>query len=193
VTDRTLDQINGRQRPDESPHKRLRVLFLCTGNSARSQIAEALLSRKGGEQFDAGSAGVRPRPAVHPDAIDTLAGFGIDWRGRQPKSIDAVLDQPWNFVITVCDRARESCPAFPGQPVFAHWGMPDPADIDDPGRRQQAFRDTATYLGRRIDLLLALPFESLERRALEERLRRIGLATPETAESVAPDAPPSSG
>jgi protein-tyrosine-phosphatase len=186
VIDSNRDLKVERGRAGDPSRGRLRVLFLCTGNSARSQIAEALLSHKGGDGFEAGSAGIQPRSAIHPDAIEALEGFGIGWHGRRPKGIDAICDQPWDFVITVCDRAKESCPSFPGHPVFAHWGMPDPVDIDDPVRRKQAFRETVTYLARRIDLLLSLPFESLERRALEERLRRIGLATPETSDSMAP-------
>ena len=148
--------------------------------------AEALLAKKGGDSFEAGSAGVRPRPAIHPDAVAVLREYGIEWHGK-PKSIDAVAHERWDFVITVCDRAKESCPTFPGRPIFAHWGMPDPADIEDAEKRRLAFRDTVTYLGRRIDLVLALPFESLERRAAEERVRHIGLATPEASDARTTD------
>jgi protein-tyrosine-phosphatase len=179
---RDFSVLRGKAHKDAGGQEPLRVLFLCTGNSARSQIAEALLAKKGAPLFQAGSAGVQPRPAVHPDAIHVLREFGIDWRGR-PKGIDAVLDEPWDFVITVCDRAKESCPTFPGRPIFAHWGMPDPAEIEDAHRRHVAFRDTLTHLGRRIDLMLALPFERLARHAAEERLRQIGLVRPETEDA----------
>src|SRR5687768_661865 len=93
----------------------LRLLFLCTGNSARSQIAEALLQQKGRGRFIAGSAGSRPAAAVNPLAIAVLEEHGIPWRGHTPKSVDDVLGERWDFVITVCDRAKESCPIFPGK------------------------------------------------------------------------------
>ncbi|MGH7553477.1 MAG: arsenate reductase ArsC [Longimicrobiales bacterium] len=163
-------------------NKRLRVLFLCTGNSARSQIAEALLGRRGARRFDAGSAGVQPRAEVHPDALVVLAEYGIDWSSHDPKGIESVQGTRWDFVITVCDRAKESCPTFPGQPIFAHWGMPDPAEVEEPEARRRAFRDTLQHLSRRIDLMLAIPIDSLERYAVEERLRRIGLATADTSD-----------
>ncbi len=157
----------------------LRLLFLCTGNSARSQIAEALLQKKGWRRFITGSAGSHPAPAVNPLAIAVLGEYGIDWEGRKPKSIDDVMDEKWDFVITVCDRAKESCPIFPGQPVFAHWGLPDPAEATGTGdERLRVFREAAVQLGRRIDLMLALPLEKLERHAAGERLRTIGNESP---------------
>lgn len=166
----------------------LRVLFLFTRNSARSQSAEALLARKGRDRFVAGSAGTDPGSQVHPMAVGALREFGIDWTDGEPKGIPEVRDQRWDLVITVCDRARETCPALPGQPVFAHWGMEDPAAEPEEGRRQAAFRQTVLYLSRRIDLLLALPFETLERRALEMRVQEIG-GPPEAAAEPKPIAP----
>ena len=145
----------------------LRVLFLCTGNSARSQMAEALLNAKGQGRFQAESAGTRPAERLNPLALETLRGYGVPWSGRAPRNIDGLEREPWDFVITVCDRAKESCPVFPGQPVLAHWGMADPADAP-------AFRDAFVLLSRRVDLLLALPLEKLERLALEARVRAIG-------------------
>ena len=153
----------------------LRILILCTGNSARSQIAEALLQRKGGTRFHVESAGSRPAARVNPLAVEVLADAGIDWRGRTPRGVDTVDGQRWDFVVTVCDRAREACPIFPGTPVLAHWGMPDPAEVegtDDEKRR--AFQQTLLLLARRIDLFLAIPFEKIERLALERRVREIG-------------------
>lgn len=147
----------------------LRVLFLCTGNSARSQIAEALLTRKAHGRFLVKSAGTEPAAAVNPGALEVLKDYGIDWNGL-PKHVDTVRRENWDLVITVCDRAKESCPTMPGQPLFAHWGIPDPAAVPDDDARRRAFRETVQFLSRRIDLLLALPFESLERRALELRL-----------------------
>jgi arsenate reductase (thioredoxin) len=156
-------------------HPPFRVLILCTGNSARSQIAEALLNRKGRGRFLAESAGSRPAARVNPLAIEALREGGIQWAGHSPRGLDGLERAPWDFVITVCDRAKESCPIFPGQPVLAHWGMRDPAEVEgDEVRKLQAFRDTVATLGRRIDLLLALPIEKLERLVLEERVRAIG-------------------
>lgn len=152
----------------------LKVLFLCTGNSARSQIAEAILARKGGKRFQVASAGSRPAEQVNPMAIEVLGQVGIDWIGRQPKGIDELLNEGWDIIITVCDRAKEACPVFPGQPITAHWGMPDPAEVEDPEQKKRAFQDTLTLVSRRIDLLLALPFSKLERMVLEGRVRSIG-------------------
>jgi len=155
--------------------KPLRVLVLCTGNSARSQIAEALLTAKGGGRIEAASAGSRPAERVNPFAVEVLAEAGIDWSGRAPRAMDGLEHDHWDFVITVCDRAKESCPYFPGQPVLAHWGMPDPAEVEGTDERKRAaFHDTFVALARRIDLFLALPMEKLERSALERRVREIG-------------------
>jgi len=157
----------------------LRVLFLCTGNSARSQMAEALLNWKGKGRFEAESAGSRPASRVNPLAIETLRQYDVPWRGRTPRGIDGLEREPWDLVITVCDRAKESCPIFPGQPMLAHWGMPDPAEVDgDEVTKRTAFRDAFLLLRRRIDLLLALPLAKLERMALEARLRAIGGSGP---------------
>ena len=156
----------------------LRFLFLCTGNSARSQIAEAILNARGKGRFHAESAGTDPAPRVNPLALNALREFRIEWGGRGPRGVEEVRDQPWDFVITVCDRARESCPTFPGRPVNAHWGMPDPAAADGDEARQRAFKDAVLMLSRRIDLLLALPIEKLEHQAREEHARAIAAATP---------------
>jgi arsenate reductase len=123
--------------------------------------------------------GAQPALRVHPLTVDVLREFGIDWSDRAPKGFDAVTDQQWDLIITVCDQAREACPTFPGRPAFAHWGMPDPAAVvgsDD--ARRQAFRDTVHYLSRRIDLLLALPIEKLERLAIERQARAIANQAP---------------
>ena len=152
-----------------------RLLFICTGNSARSQMAEAVLNSKGGGRFHAESAGSHPGERVNPHAIETLREYGIPWSGHAPRSIDGLEREPWDLVITVCDRARESCLIFPGQPMLAHWGMPDPAEVDgDEVTKRAAFRDAFLLLSRRIDLLLALPLEQLERTALEARVRAVG-------------------
>ncbi len=152
-----------------------RVLFLCTGNSARSQIAETILNRKGRGRFVAESAGSRPAPRVNPYAIDVLREGGIEWQGHQPRGLEGLDRERWDFVITVCDKAKETCPVFPGQPVLAHWGMPDPAVVEgDDATKRAAFMDALTLIGRRIDLLLALPVEKLERLVLEAQVQAIG-------------------
>jgi arsenate reductase (thioredoxin) len=152
-----------------------RLLFLCTGNSARSQMAEAILNLKARGRVVAESAGSRPAARVNPLALETLAHYGVAWKGHAPRSVDGLERETWDFVITVCDKAKESCPAFPGQPMLAHWGMPDPAEVvGDEATRRAAFRDAFLLLSRRIDLLLALPLEQLERLALEAKVRTIG-------------------
>jgi len=153
----------------------LRVLILCTGNSARSQMAEAVLNQKGRGRFVAESAGSQPAAQVNPFAIEALRDAGIDWRGRRPRGIDDLVTGNWDIVITVCDNAREACPVFPGQPALAHWGMEDPAAVQgDDEVKRRAFRDALQLISRRIDLMLALPINKLERLALQQRLRAIG-------------------
>lgn len=159
----------------QSTAKPLRVLFLCTGNSARSQIAEKVLNRKGGGRFTAESAGSQPAVQVNPYAVESLERHGYLWTGGRPRNIDELPDGEWDFVITLCDRAKEACPLFPGQPVVAHWGMPDPVDIrGTEEEKQRAFDDTVVLISRRLDLLLALPIEKLSRMALEHRIEAIG-------------------
>src|SRR5687768_2703715 len=136
--------------------KNLRVLVLCTGNSARSQIAEALLARRGGGRVEVASAGSRPAASVHPLAVEVLAEAGIDWSGREPKGLDAVADQRWDVVITVCDRARDACPVLPGHPMTVHWGLPDPAEAGGSySEQRRAFDDTYRELESRIERWLA--------------------------------------
>lgn len=138
---------------------RLRVLFLCTGNSARSQMAEALLRHLTHGQADAHSAGTHPRSEVHPMAKLTLATkFNIDSDDLFPKTLDRYIGQPWDYVITVCDRAAESCPVFPGDPERIHWDFPDPAAVDGtPQDQQRAFEIAAANIAGRLRTWLQLP------------------------------------
>ncbi|WP_327003871.1 ArsR family transcriptional regulator [Dactylosporangium sp. NBC_01737] len=136
----------GRRRP-------VRVLFLCTGNSSRSQMAEALLERQGGARVVAASAGSHPKP-VHPNAVRAMRAGGIDIGGRHPKHLDVFAGQRFDHVISLCDRVREVCPQFPGAPAVAHWSMPDPAA--EPGyapfvRAAEELRTRITFLMHAID------------------------------------------
>ena len=158
--------------PDRRP---LRVLFVCTGNSARSQMAEAVLNARGQGRFEAHSAGSHPAARVHPLAIETLREAGLEWGGNTPRGLEGLEREPWDIVITVCDNARETCPLFPGQPVVAHWGLPDPAAVEGTEReRRAAFHRAFVQVSRRIDLMLGLPFEKHEPMALEARINAIG-------------------
>ncbi|MFI5310428.1 MAG: arsenate reductase ArsC [Gemmatimonadales bacterium] len=158
----------------ESPRPPHRVLFLCTGNSARSQMAEALLNQKARGRFEAESAGSQPADRVNPLAIEALRKVGIEWKGHAPRSVDGLTRQHWDFVITVCDRAKEACPILPGHPIHAHWGMEDPAEAEGTDEQKlHAFVVARQLIARRLDLMLALPIEKLERLALEQRLRAI--------------------
>ncbi len=155
--------------------KPLRVLVLCTGNSARSQMAEALFNRLGGGRVIAESAGSKPAARVNPLAIEMLEQARIPWAGHPPRGLDGLEREHWDFVITVCDKAREACPVFPGQPVVAHWGMPDPAEVEgSDDAKRAAFVDAFTLIRRRVELMMALPLEKLEHLALEARMRAIG-------------------
>lgn len=128
----------------------VRVLFLCTGNSSRSQMAEALLAHRSGGRATAFSAGSRPKP-IHPDAVAAMADHGIDLSAARPKHLHEFAGQRFDQVITVCDRVREVCPEFPGQPATAHWSIPDPA-ADAVGR--PAFDRVAADIADRVDFLL---------------------------------------
>ena len=159
----------------------LTILFLCTGNSARSILAEALtnhLAASGG-RFRAFSAGSHPKGEVHPLALSVLREARVPVEGLRSKSWDEFAGAgapPVDFVITVCDQAAaEVCPHWPGRPVAAHWGVPDPAAVTGSNERKRlAFREALTVLTRRIERLGGLPVESLGREALEGQLRRIG-------------------
>ena len=155
------------------------VLFLCTGNSARSIIAEAVLNRLGRGRFRAYSAGSQPKGVVHPYTIDLLNKVKFDTGSCRSKSWDefAGPDAPkLDFVFTVCDNAAaEACPVWPGQPMTAHWGVPDPAAAaGTEAERRLAFSEALRLLGNRISVFVALPIASLDRLSLQSRLDRIG-------------------
>jgi arsenate reductase len=140
-----------------------KVLFLCTGNSARSIIAEYLLRQKGRGRFEVYSAGALPTGRVNPLALWVLKKhYLIDASAARSKSWDKFREVKFDFVITVCDNARESCPVWPGQPVIAHWGSPDPAAVEGTEEeKQRAFVNVASQISRRIDLFCALPEQKL--------------------------------
>ena len=125
-------------------------------------MAEALLNQKAGGRMVAESAGSHPAARVNAFAVEALRQVGIDWAGRTPRGVPDIIDHHWDLVITVCDRARESCPILPGQPTLAHWGMPDPAEVQGTdAEKLEAFVEARILLSRRIDLLLAVPTKDL--------------------------------
>lgn len=143
-------------RPRTSGRRRTRVLFSCTGNSARSQIAEALAEKLGGECVQAFSAGSHPKP-LHPNAVRVMREHGIDLSGRSSKPLSQFAGQPFDYVVTLCDRVREVCPEFPGRPDLIHWSVPDPArEGDSDEETYAAFQRTADEVATRIPFLLEL-------------------------------------
>jgi arsenate reductase len=159
--------------------KSYNVLFLCTGNSARSIMAEAILHRKGRLNFTAYSAGSHPSGLVRPEALKQIEVSRMSTDGLRSKSWDefAKADAPrMDFVFTVCDNAaKEMCPVWPGQPMTAHWGVPDPAAVNgSPERIEGAFRDAFMILDRRITLFLSLPLSTLDQLAIKREIDRIG-------------------
>jgi arsenate reductase (thioredoxin) len=158
---------------------RYNVLFLCTGNSARSIMAEAILNHKGRPIFTAYSAGSQPSGTVRPEALKQLEAARIPTNGLRSKDWDefAMLGAPkLDFVFTVCDNAaKEVCPVWAGQPMTAHWGIPDPASVQGSGEEiAKAFRDAFFMLDRRIGLFLSLPLSTLDHLALKREIDRIG-------------------
>lgn len=158
---------------------RYNVLFLCTGNSARSIMAEAILNRKGPPNFTAHSAGSHPTGFVHPQALRQLEFAHLPTDELRSKSWDEFARPgapDLNFVFTVCDNAaREVCPLWPGQPMTAHWGVPDPAVVaGTPQQIERAFHEAFMILDRRISLLLCLPLSSLDKLAIQKEIDRIG-------------------
>lgn len=172
VQDATEDAVHDKDRV-------YNVLFLCTGNSARSQMGEAIMNRLGEGRFKAYSAGSQPKSAVHPYTIDLLKKFNHPTGDLRSKSWDefAASDAPeMDFVFTVCDdAAAETCPVWPGQPMSAHWGVPDPAAVEgNEAERRAAFADAYGRLYNRISIFVSLPMRSLDRLSLQKHLDDIG-------------------
>ncbi len=158
---------------------RYNVLFLCTGNSARSVLAESILNHLGKGRFRAFSAGSHPAGRVHPLALELLAQQMFPMDDLRSKSWDefaAADSPPMDFVFTVCDKAAgEVCPVWPGQPMTAHWGIPDPAAVQRGDRQaRQAMVDAFRQLSRRISLFVSLPFDKLDAMAIQREIRAIG-------------------
>lgn len=170
------DQIRERDDPMQG---RYNVLFLCTGNSARSIMAEVIMNKRGFPDFTAYSAGSHPKSAVHPAALRQIEVAKLPTNGLRAKdwSEFAKPGAPqMDFVFTVCDNAaKEVCPIWPGQPMTAHWGVPDPAAVEgSPEKIEKAFREAFMILDRRISLLLCLPLASLDKLAIKKEIDRIG-------------------
>jgi arsenate reductase (thioredoxin) len=168
-----------------STQKPLNVLFLCTGNSARSQMAEVILNRLGAGKFKAFSAGSQPAGYVHPMAVQMLRNAHYDTSKLRSKSWGEFAGPdapPLDFVFTVCDNtAKEVCPIWPGQPMTAHWGLPDPAKAEGTdAEKAAAFADTMRMLNQRIGIFVSLPLDKLSKLSLQKHLDDIGKVKAET-------------
>jgi arsenate reductase (thioredoxin) len=173
------------------PDRAYNVLFLCTGNSARSIMAEAILGKVGAGKFHGHSAGSQPKGQVNPHAVALLRSLGYDTSGFRSKSWSEFAEPgapTLDFVFTVCDNAAgETCPVWPGQPMTAHWGVPDPAEATGSAAEiGLAFKDAYRMLHRRIEVFAALPIRSLDRLTLRNRLRDIGRMEGATAKAHEP-------
>ena len=167
------------------------VLLLCTGNSARSVMAEAILNKIGAGKFRAFSAGSQPKGRVHPEALQLLQSLGYDTSSFRSKSWSEFADPGaplLDFVFTVCDNAAgEACPVWPGQPMTAHWGVPDPAEgKGTPAEIAFAFKDAYRMLFQRIGIFTSLPLRSLDQLSIQSKLREIGRLEGATAKAVEP-------
>jgi len=167
------------------------VLFLCTGNSARSIMAEAILNKLGAGKFHAYSAGSHPKGRVHPETLRLLQGLGYDTSGFRSKSWSEFADPGaplLDFVFTVCDNAAgETCPFWPGQPMTANWGVPDPAEANgNPAEVALAFKDAYRMLHQRIAIFTSLPLRSLDQLSLQNKLKEIGRMQSATTKATEP-------
>jgi len=159
---------------ESEPYK---LLFLCTGNSARSIFGEYLLKRAGGSRFQVFSAGSFPTGKVNGFAVQVLQDvYDIDASDARSKAAEEFNDVEFDFVVTVCDNARETCPIWPGKPIVAHWSSPDPAAVEgSDAEKYQAFKDVASQINRRVQRFASLPFEKLDRLELAAAITDIGL------------------
>lgn len=157
----------------DEPYK---FLFLCIGNSARSILGEYLLRRLGGPRFQVYSAGSFPAGKVNPLAVQVLKNvYNIDASQAQSKSLEEFKDVQFDFVVTVCDNARETCPVWPGQPIVAHWSGPDPAAVEgSEAEKYRAFKEVSFQINRRLQLFTSLPFDKLDRLKLAAATQEIG-------------------
>jgi len=169
VTANTRQRISMKSNP-------YKFLFLCTGNSARSIFGEYLLRRLGGSRFQVFSAGSFPTGMVNPLAVQVLKDvYNIDASEARSKSWEEFKDVEFDFVVTVCDNARESCPLWPGQPIVAHWGSPDPAAVEGTdSEKYRAFKEVAFQINRRLQLFTSLPLDKLDRLKLAAATQEIG-------------------
>ncbi|MBI2994294.1 MAG: arsenate reductase ArsC [Gammaproteobacteria bacterium] len=175
-----------RARTGAAPERPFNVLFLCTGNSARSILAEALVNYWGRGQFRGLSAGSHPKGLVHPIALQLLAHMKLPTQGLRSKDWTEFAAEgapPLDFVFTVCDKAAaETCPVWPGQPMSAHWGVPDPAAVEGTDTQKWvAFRESFAALENRIKIFTSLPIRSLDRLKLKQQLDEIGRLRPDAA------------
>lgn len=151
-----------------------KVLFLCTGNSARSQMAEVLLNRFGQEKYTAFSAGSEPNNEVNPYAIRVIEKSGLSTNDLRPKNMMEYTDESFDFIITLCDKMKENCPVYPNRPIYAHWGMPDPAAFE--GTEKETFEEfdkTFQEISNRIHLFMNVDIDKLERKEIEQELGKI--------------------
>ncbi|HEX3186384.1 MAG TPA: arsenate reductase ArsC [Pyrinomonadaceae bacterium] len=157
-------------------NRRYKFLFLCTGNSARSIFGEYLLRRLGGSRFEVFSAGSFPTGKVNPLAIQVLKDvYDIDASQARSKSWEEFKNVEFDFVVTVCDNARETCPLWPGQPIVAHWGSPDPAAVEgSAAEKYRAFEEVALEINRRLQLFTSLPLDKMDRLKIAAAARDIG-------------------
>ena len=171
-----VDADSRQRMKDKMESKPYKFLFLCTGNSARSIIGEYLLRRLGGSRFQVFSAGAFPTGKVNPFAIQILKDvYNIDASEARSKSWEEFKDVEFDFVVTVCDNARESCPVWPGQPIVAHWSSPDPAAVTGTdAEKYRAFKDVAFQIDRRLQLLTSLALDKLDRLKLVAAIQEIG-------------------
>jgi arsenate reductase len=182
-----LDMLAERRVPRQADRV-FHVLFLCTGNSARSIMAECILNRLGQGKFQAYSAGSQPKGTIHPYALELLQHYNYptaQLRSKSWQEFSGPDTPPLDFVFTLCDEAaQETCPVWPGQPMSAHWGLPDPAAVDGSEAEQRfAFVDTMRMLNNRINIFINLPVAKLDQLSLRQRLDAIGKTTPQAAQS----------